>query len=297
MTGTPKLRPVAAAAWMMLAQSLFGVMSVGARLGGREVPWQEIAASRFLVGATTAFVVARLRGQSLAITKRGEAWLRSIFGTLAAFGTFFTLASPSLAMGDAVTLFQTSPIFVSLLSWPLLGERVRPSVVAAIAVAFVGIVAVARPSFASAGPVVIVAALTAASSAMAMIWLRRIGPGESSEAIVFHFSCVGFGASVVASIPVWQTPDAHGAAFLLLAGLSGGLAQLCMTRAYSIDIAARVSAMGFSGVVFARLFAFPVFGEVPSVVQAAGSALVIVSGVLLALRGRAAEAHARELAS
>jgi drug/metabolite transporter (DMT)-like permease len=54
-----------------------------------------------------------------------------------------------------------------------------------------------------------------------------------------------------------------------------------MTRAHTLDHAARVSAMTFSSVVFARLLAVPIFGEVPSLTQVAGSLLVIASGVLL----------------
>ena len=56
------------------------------------------------------------------------------------------------------------------------------------------------------------------ASAFAMIWLRRIGPSESSEAIVFHLSCVGLAAMLAASLPVWKTPTAHDA----LAHLSDG---------------------------------------------------------------------------
>jgi len=89
------------------------------------------------------------------------------------------------------------------------------------------------------------------------------------------------------TVPVWVTPDLHGVAFLLFTGLTGGLAQLAMTRAYALDGAARVAAIGYSGVVFTRLFALPVFGEVPSAGQLAGSALVIGAGLALATRRRA----------
>jgi drug/metabolite transporter (DMT)-like permease len=259
-------------------------MAVAARLGGQALPWQEIVASRFLVGAITAFAIGRAQKKTLRIKNQREGWLRTIFGTLAACGTFFTLAQPHLAVGDAATLFATSPIFVALLSWPLLRERVRGAVVFAIVIAFAGILVVAQPKLDTAGHVVAAGVLTAVMSATAMIWLRRIGPGESSEAIVFHFSSFGFLVTLALSIPVWRTPDLRSALWLLVTGVSGGLAQVAMTRAYSLDVAARVSAIGYSGVVFTRLFALPIFGEVPSSMQLVGSALIIVSGLLLAIR-------------
>ena len=289
MSQTSRMRPSAsvhAAAWMLTAQALFSVMSIGARLVSRDVPWQEVCGARMLIAGVVAFVVAKSRGKSLRVTDQKFAWLRSIFGTLSAAGTFYVLAAKGIAIGDAVTLFATAPIFVALLSWPLLGERVRPSVIVAVAVAFIGILIVTKPSFESSRWVVIVGTLTALGSALAMMWLRKIGPGESSEAIVFHFMCVGSVALAFASIPVWRTPDSRSLLLLAMTGLAGGFAQLALTRAYSRDNAARVSVVGYSQIVFVRVIAFPLFGEVPSLVQVAGSVLVVGSGVILALRGR-----------
>ncbi len=278
---------------MVLAQLLFALMAIGARIGGRDVPWQEVAATRFMVGAMTAFLLARVRGQSLRITSLGDAWLRSFFGTLSAAGTFFVYAAPGLPIGDAVTLLSTSPIFVTLVSAPILGERVRRASSIALALGFAGIVVIAQPSFATSAPVVLAGAGASLASALAMVWLRRVGQKESSEAIVFHFSCVGFVAMLVASIAVWKAPSLYDAPALGLMGLSGGLAQIAMTRAYALDDAARVSIVGFSGVVLMRLLAVPVFGEIPSPSQAGGSLLVIASGVLLGSAPRSSRRDAR----
>jgi len=277
---------------MTLAQLLFAAMAIGARIGGHSVPWQEVCASRFLVGAITAYALARVRGQSLRITNAREAWFRSGFGTLSAAGTFFLYAVPGLAIGDAATLLATSPIFVALMSAPLLGEPIRKSHVLALVFGFGGIALVAQPTFSTAGHLVAIGAATAVSSAVAMIWLRRIGPNESSEAIVLHFACVGSGTMLLASIPVWRTPDARDGVVLLVTGLCAGLAQIAMTRAYALDHAARVSALAFSGVVFVRILAVPIFGEVPNAMQTIGSLSVVGSGVLLTMGGAAA-AHLR----
>lgn len=273
--------------WMVTAQALFACMALGARFVGKDIPWQEIAASRMLVALVLTWAIARARGRSLVIVDRKLAWLRTVFGTLAAGSTFYAYGKPSLPLGDAVTVLNTSPVFVALLAWPLLGERVPRAVAIAIAVSFAGVVAVAQPSLSASSGMVGVCVFSAVCTAFAMMYLRRMGPGETGEAIVFHFMTFGTLVLGLLSVPVFRVPDGRSLAFLLFTGLTGGLAQLAMTRAYSLDGAARVAAVGYAGVVFTRLFAFPAFGEVPSAAQLAGSALVVGAGVTLAMRRRA----------
>jgi drug/metabolite transporter (DMT)-like permease len=277
---------------MTLAQVAFAGMAVGARVGGASSPWQEVCATRFFVGALTAYVVARGRGGSLRVVHSREAWVRSAFGTAAAAGTFFVYAAPSLAIGDAATVFATSPMVVALLSPRMLGERVHRGLALALAAGFAGIALIAGPSFSTAPHVVVAGVLTAISSAFAMIWLRRIGPTESSEAIVFHFACVGTVVMLLASLPVWRTPSPRAALVLVGTGVCAGVGQIAMTRAYARDHAARVSALGYSCVVFTRGLGAAIFGELPGVAQLVGSTLVIASGVSLSL-GPAAVARLR----
>jgi drug/metabolite transporter (DMT)-like permease len=121
---------------------------------------------------------------------------------------------------------------------------------------------------------------------MAMIWLRRIGPGESHEAIVLHFSLVGLTTMVLLALPVWRWPDFQSGLALLGAGLGGGGAQLAMTRAYSLQRAAPVTAVSNLGVVFTYLLAIPLFGTLPGPWQLAGAGLVLAATGLLAAGGR-----------
>jgi drug/metabolite transporter (DMT)-like permease len=269
-------------AWMLVAQGCFAGMNVCTRSGSRHLPWAEIAAVRFLVGAALAAGLARIMGRSLRITDRGGTWRRSIYGTLAAAGSFFALGSSRLAVGDAATLGATTPIFVALLSRRLLGEQVGRHVALAMALAFAGVALLVRPSFALAWPVAVVATLGAVCYALAMIWLRRIGPGESHEAIVLHFSLVGLATMVLLALPDWRWPDQPGLWALLGAGLGGGGAQLAMTRAYSLQRAAPVTAVSNVGVVLTYLLAVPLFGDLPTAWQAGGAALVLLATALLA---------------
>jgi drug/metabolite transporter (DMT)-like permease len=273
--------PLAGLGWMVVAQLCFAAMNVFTRLGSRHLPWPEIAAARFLIGALIAVGLASARGVSLAVTDRRGTWRRSIYGTIAALGSFFTLSSPRVAVGDAATLGATAPIFVALLSGRLLAERVGRRVWVALVLAFAGIMLLVRPSFTLAAPVAAVATAGAFFYALAMIWLRRIGPAESHEAVVLHFSLVALATMLVVALPSWTWPDGRGGLYLLGAGLGGGGAQLAMTRAYSLHRAAPVTALSTLGVVFTWLLALPVFPERPSPHQIAGTILVLAATVLI----------------
>jgi drug/metabolite transporter (DMT)-like permease len=270
--------------WMVLAQLFFAGMNVCTRLGARELPWSQIAAARFIVGVVIAASLAQYRGSPLRITDRPNTWRRSVFGTAAALCTFYALASNRISLGDAVTLGATAPIFVALLSGPLLGERVGIHVGLAVLLGFGGIVAVVRPSFSAEIPVALIATGGAVLYAFAMIWLRKIGPGESHEAVVLHFSLVASITFLALSIPVWRWPGWSGTAFLLGAGLAGGGAQIAMTRAYSLARAAPVAAISGLSIVFTYLLALPVFGDYPDVWQIGGAVLVIIASLLLTIR-------------
>lgn len=267
---------------MVLSQLMFTAMNICSRLGGRGLPWSEVAGARFLVGALVTLLIARARGSSLKIADRKNTWLRSIFGTVASFCFFYSVTSPRIPLGDAITLGATGPIFVALLAGPVLGERVGRHIFLAVAIAFIGVLAVVKPTFSSAADVAAIATLGALSYAFALMWLRKIGPSESTEAIVLHFSLVAAAANLAISIPNWVTPDTTGWIFLLGTGIAGGIGQVAMTTAYARTRAAPLSTLTYLSIVFTYLLAIPIFGERAGGLQLVGAALVILAGVILA---------------
>jgi drug/metabolite transporter (DMT)-like permease len=153
-----------------------------------------IGAARFVIGALIALGMAKARRHSLRVTDRAGTWRRSIFGTLAPVEAFFALGSRRIGVGDAATLGATAPVFVALLSRPLLGERVGAHVSLAVALAFTGVIAVVRPSFEIAAPVAAVAtAPVTALSNLGIVFTHllaiplfaaRPGPWEISGALL-----------------------------------------------------------------------------------------------------------------
>jgi drug/metabolite transporter (DMT)-like permease len=267
---------------MVLSQLMFTGMNIFSRLGGKGLPWSEVAGARFLFGAVVTLLIARAKGSSLQITDRKNTWLRTLFGTLGSFCFFYSVTSSRIPLGDAITLGATGPIFVALLSGPILGERVGRHIFLAVGLAFAGVVAVVKPSFQSAADVAAIATFGALTYAFALMWLRKIGPNESSEAIVLHFSLVAAAANLAISIPRWVTPDTRGWIFLLGTGIAGGIGQVAMTRAYALSRAAPLSTLTYLSIAFTYILAIPIFGERAGGLQLVGAALVILAGVILA---------------
>jgi drug/metabolite transporter (DMT)-like permease len=277
---------------MAASSILFALMNVFARLASSSTNWSTVGAVRAFIGAGVALAVARLRGTSLAITDRRALVWRSVFGIAATMSTFYVLSSRSLALGDAVTLFNLAPVFLSMLAPIVLRERTSGATVIAIAISLAGVVLVVRPSFlfheeATATPAsptvaIVVAVLAAFFTAIAMMMLRRIGQRESAEAVAFSYSLsVAATMTLVALLLDPRLPSPRDAGYCILAGVLGGFGQLTLTRAYTLEAAARVGGMGYLSVVVSALLGAVALEERPTPLAIAGMGLVIAGGVVL----------------
>jgi drug/metabolite transporter (DMT)-like permease len=280
-TAAKATRPLRGIMWIVVAETLFSIMRISTRVGAARLFWGEVAAARFAGGAVVVAAVAVARGASLRIRNPRGTWMRSIFGTISALGTFYALGNAGIALGDAAACGATAPIFVAMLSRPFLGERVTRSVWAGVGLGFAGVLVLVRPGFNSSAGIAAVAIAGAAAFSIAIIWLRRIGPRESSEAIALHMSLVACAAMALVAVPALRMPVGREWAALAGAGLAGGLAQVAMTRAYALETAARVSAVSYLGVAFTYLLESTLLGNPPHPVQLAGAGTICVAGVLV----------------
>jgi drug/metabolite transporter (DMT)-like permease len=267
--------------WMLLATALFSLMTLCVRVAARHVPWSEVAAARAGVGALVTLGVARAYGSSLRVRNHRAIWGRSVFGTLANGCTFFALSAPAIAVGDVATIRGTAPILIAALSALLLKEHGGRRVYFAVPLAFAGVLVLVQPQFEVSGHLALVALAGALFSALAMLLIRYAGPAESPEAIAFHFSATAAVVMTAISVPGFVLPDLEGAFWLTAAGVLGGVAQLAVTRAFSIEKAARVGALTYFGIVLTQWLGVLVLGEPIAAHQVLGSTLVVLAGLVL----------------
>lgn len=286
--------------WMTAANVGFSVMTISARLASRSASWATVGATRALVGAMVALAVALQSGAPLRTRNRGLSWARSIVGTLSMLATFYALGAARLPVGDAVTMFAMSPIFIAIISPRLLGEKPSRGLWGILLLAFTGVALIAGPRLSFSGDAGLPAAsalLAAVFTALAMTLLRRMRSGgdgrsaDSAEAISLHFAIVGFTVHAIIAVFSFQMPAASDWGWLFLTGLAGGLAQLAMTQAYALTEAARLGAASYFGTLLSFVAGIAFLGERPVWTQIAGAVLIIGAGVGLAL-GAAPRARA-----
>ena len=271
-------------AWILISEAMFAVMRVATRFGAAEVPGLEIGAARFLGGALITWLIARARGASLRVVDQRTAWTRSLFGALNASAVFYVLGSSRIAVGDAATLAAVGPLFVALLSLPVIREKVSRRVILGAGLGFAGVVFLVKPAFRTAGDLALVSLCGALAYSIAMLSLRRLSTRETTESIVFHVSLVAGGMLLLFSLPTLVRPAPGAWGPIGLSALAGALGQLAMSRAYAMDRAARMSAFGYVGVVFTYGLEALVWRRPPGLHQILGAAMVSGAGIILAFR-------------
>ena len=278
---------------MAASAVLFALMNFFVRLASAHTPWTTLGASRALVGALVAFTVARIRGATLKVNNMRGMWLRSALGVCAMSLTFYAISSPRLPLGDTATLLNLSPVFLALLTPYFLNEPLSRRVLFALPISLTGVVLVLHPTVVFGGEppkpgahaIALLAVLAALCASGAMITLRRMGPSESPEAIALHFSLTAAGVLLLLGMRDLSLPSAHDGFLMVLAGLSAGLGQLAVTRAFALEQAARVSSVGYLSVVANGLLGALALHEWPSAVTVFGMALVVAGGLVIAVAG------------
>lgn len=275
--------------WMLLACVLFVIMSVAAKRAMTELSFLEVASGRAGFGAIVIYVWARSRAVPLIVHDRKAQWSRTTAGVVAMFCGFYALSK--LPLGDAVTIANLTPLILAVSSRRVLGERAGSGLLVAVILGLSGVAMLAGASFSHGFGVfpLAVAVLGAFCSAVAMVFLRRLGSHESPEGVSLHFAIWASLITFLIGLPWMRVPSTPALLSMMVAGFTGGIAQVLMTRAYGLDKAARVSAVGYSAVVISQLFGVLILHERPGVRQLGGAGLVVMSGLFLlsgALRER-----------
>ena len=171
-------------------------------------------------------------------------------------GTFFALTR--LPVSDVLTLTNTFPIWVAVLSWPLLGEVPSSRVWLAAAAGVAGVILIQQPHFAEGNFASLVALGSSFSTAVAMIGLHRLYRIDV-RAIVVHFSGVSalFCLACLFLFERTRTPGVIVDEWLLLmllgVGVTATVGQLFLTKAFASGPPAKVSVVGLTQVVFAMI--------------------------------------------
>jgi drug/metabolite transporter (DMT)-like permease len=268
--------------WMLVAGFLFATMGVFVKLGSAQFGSAELAFYRSVITFVSMLGVVRVRGGSLRTRHLRMHVVRSIVGAISLMAYFHAIAE--LPLATAQTLNYTSPIFLAIASVAVLRERLSGRLAAAIALGFVGVALLLRPTFEQGNEAAaLIGLFSGVLAAWAYLSVRTLGRmGEPDWRVVFWFGLV---ASVMCA--AWQgaTSSFHALRWdnlWVLAGMGvcGTGAQLAMTRAYRTGNTLAVGALSYSTLVFSAVATMLVWKQGVAPLEWIGMLVIIASGIL-----------------
>jgi drug/metabolite transporter (DMT)-like permease len=208
--------------------------------------------------------------------------LRSVTGMIASLSAFFAFTILPLAQVYAI-IFAT-PLFITVLSIPLLGERVRFRRWAAVIVGLFGVMIVLRPGAVDLGIGHLAALTCAVGGATNSIVVRKIGRDERGVVLVLFPMLLNFVVMGAALPWVYQPMPIQDLGLQAMTAVMSFLAMLSLIMAYKSAEAVIVAPMQYSQIIWATVFGILFFAEWPDAWTMCGALVIISSGVYILLR-------------
>lgn len=223
-------------------------------------------------------------------TERPLAHLMRLSLNVMAFLAFFFGLS-RLPLANAIALLLTAPIFMAVLSGPLLGERVTGRLWIVVVGGFLGVVLMADPT-AKGDDLIGVGAILAASVAYAlwMLHTRYLSSTERSETMVFYTAVGSVMLTGLVMPLLWRQPSVGEFGLLALLGIMSSVGHFCLVQAYRYAPVYVVGPFDYTSLVWGIVIGYIVWRDVPSAQMLLGATLVVAGGLYLFHRQRRSHA-------
>lgn len=251
------------------------------------LPAVQVTWLRFVVFVLVmAPLAARAGAGSLRTRRPALQVLRGVGVSVSAL--LFILALGVIPLAEATAMAFVSPLFVTALSVPFLGETVGPRRWAAVAVGLVGVMIIVRPGSDAFDPAAILPVVAALIWAGSLVITRRMSGTESPLATMVYSAVVGC-LVLSAAVPfAWAALGWREIGLGLATGLTATAAQCLIVLAYRQASASVLAPFFYSQLVWSALLGLLVFGHAPDAWTLAGTGVIIASGLYTAHRERRA---------
>jgi drug/metabolite transporter (DMT)-like permease len=234
-------------------------------------------------GVVLAPMIVSLRLKFIDPRQPGLQILRVLFAAVDTFAFYY--ATRYMPLADVMTFYMATPLIVTALSAPLLGEKVERFRWVAVLVGFVGVLIALRPSphmLSWAAPIALFGATTFALSQTITRELRGI---HWLPLVLWQF--VGTGLVGAATIPwAWTTPDLFDLGLMFLVGAVAMLCFIFIVRALALARAAVLAPLQYSAILWAAILGWLIWRDAPTPTIVVGNAVIIGSGLYVAARGK-----------
>lgn len=251
-------------------------------LVGRGIPVWEVLMFRsaIIVGFCLAFGGRPVLARAAATPIKRVLVLRAGI-TLVAWLCYYN-ASRALPLAQLLTLYFAAPIITTLLSVPLLGERVPRGRWLSVATGFTGVVVACDPGGVPLSLATVLVLTAATFWGYAIILMRQTAMRESNLLLMFYTNGIFLVTTAIGCAAVrWQAPTGEELMLLLTVGVVGSLAQLALYEGMRHATASVMATVEYSALVWAFVLGFAIWGDIPRTSVFLGAGLILGAGCLL----------------
>ena len=295
----PRAAPLSGILLALGGSVVFSVNDVAIKFLSGDYPLHQVILVRAVIGLVFLMVVIFATGGHFGQlrTVRGGTHLLRVLVVVTSNATYF-LALAAMPLADAVALAFVAPVFITLLSIPMLGEKVGPHRWAAVALGLVGTFIMLRPGSDGIQPAAVLVLISAACYAFSQMLARGMRETESAVTLSFYIQ-IGFlltsglmglvagdgrfagsgDASLEFLLRAWVWPPVADWPAFAATGLAVAIGGLMMAQAYRTCEAAVVAPFEYAAIPMAILWGAVVFRTLPDAVGLAGMALIVTAGL------------------
>ena len=207
--------------------------------------------------------------------------LRAVLATVEVACFYWAVAY--LPLADVMAYYLAGPIFVTAIAGTMLGEPVGWRRWSAVVAGFVGVIVCLRPGVAAFTWPALIALIGSFTFSLSMIATRFLR-GTSATVLVTTQTVAALAFGIVVAPIGWVTPTPGDFALLALLGMVAMVAHVCVNQSLVLAPASTVVPYQYATIVWAVLFGYLVFGDVPDAYMIAGAAIIIAAGLFIFLR-------------
>ena len=266
--------------YMFLSVCTFSVMDLLVKWSGDYPTGQVLFFRGFFGILPTYFLIPKDKLRTFYKTKRPKEHLfRCIIGLVALVAIVIALRELPLAV--VVSLSYAAPLFITILSILLLSEKVGIFRWAAVLIGFIGVIVISEPGFKEMNLLYFLPIIFCIGMAFVTIAIRKLSTTEPIWLISIFFT-ITISIAGLTTIPMgWVMPNFQDFILLALIGVTGGAANLLLTQSYKLSEVSLVAPLKYLSLVFAVLFGYMIWNEIPTLKTLVGASLVILSSFVI----------------
>jgi len=303
--------PAAGIGFILLAMFAISINDTLIKFLSGGYPLHQMVFTRSAIGIVFSLLLVQWEGgwRILKTATPGLHLLRAMM--IVVTNICFFLALATLALAEVTSIFFAAPLIITLLSIPVLGEKVGPLRIGAVVVGFIGVIIMVSPwetGGAREAPfyVYLLPLIAAFTYAINQVLTRKLGVTSKASALAVYVQanflvvCAAFyliagdgrfaegleSESLIFLLRAWVMPEGRDIWLFAGLGFASAVVGYTLAQAYRMADAATVAPFEYIGLPLAIFWGWVVFGELPNAVMLVGITLILGSGLFVFLRER-----------